>query len=205
MDAAFWNSRYAGDTYFYGHEPNDFLKERAALFAKGDDTLCLADGEGRNGVFLATLGARVTAVDLSPVALEKAKRLAGERGVDLETEVVDLAVWDLGVDRWDAVVSIWAHLPPAVRSVLHPKIARAVRPGGILFVEHYHPQQIPYKTGGPPDPAWMLTLDELSRDFPDWERIHVFEGERDVREGSGHGGLSYVTQAILRRPGHGSR
>jgi SAM-dependent methyltransferase len=200
MDPAFWNGRYGGGDYFYGTEPNDFLKDRAPVFAAGGEVLCLADGEGRNGVFLATLGMRVTAVDVSPVGLEKATRLASERGVTIDTVVADLAVWDLGVDRWDAVVSIWAHLPVPVRAALHPKIARAVRPGGLLFVEHYHPNQIPYKTGGPPDPTMMLTLEELDRDFPDWERVHTFEGEREVHEGAGHGGLSYVTQAILRRP-----
>jgi hypothetical protein len=133
------------------------------------------------------------------VGFKNARRLAADRGVAIETQVVDLAVWDLGVDRWDAVVSIWAHLPPAVRTLLHPKIVRAVKPDGIVFFEHYHPKQIPYKTGGPPDPAWMLTLDEIARDFPGFERVHTFEGEREVHEGAGHGGLSYVTQAILRR------
>ena len=200
MDSAFWDGRYGGGEYFYGTEPNDFLKERAGVFAKSGAVLCLADGEGRNGVFLATLGMRVTAVDMSPVGLEKATRLATDRGVAIETVVADLAAWDLGVDRWDGIVSIWAHLPVPVRAALHPKIARAVRPGGVLFFEHYHPKQIPYKTGGPPDPTMMLTLEELDRDFPDWERVHTFEGEREVHEGPGHGGLSYVTQAILRRP-----
>jgi SAM-dependent methyltransferase len=200
MDPAFWDGRYGRGEYFYGTEPNDFLKERASVFTPGGEVLCLADGEGRNGVFLATLGMRVTAVDLSPVGLEKAEKLASDRGVSIETVVADLAVWDLGADRWDAIVSIWAHLPAVVRSALHPRIARAVRPGGVLFIEHYHPHQIPYQTGGPPDPTMMLTLEEIDRDFPDWERVHTFEGERDVQEGAGHGGLSYVTQAILRRP-----
>jgi SAM-dependent methyltransferase len=200
MDASFWNSRYGKPEYVYGTEPNDFLTAHSGQLPEGAEVLCLADGEGRNGVHLASLGLRVTAVDSSSVGLEKARRLAAERQVPLDTLVADLAAWDLGVDRWDAVVSIWAHLPPEIRATLHPRIARAIRPGGVLLMEHYHPKQISYGTGGPPDPTMMLTLAELERDFAPWEHPHVFEGERDVQEGAGHGGLSYVTQAILRKP-----
>lgn len=195
-----WDQRYAGDDYFYGTEPNDFLRDRASVFPRGAEVLCLAEGEGRNGVFLARQGLRITGVDGSSVGLEKAKRLAEEYGVVIDTAVADLAEWDLGQERWDGVVSIWAHLPAPLRAGLHPRIAGAIKPGGVLFVEHYHPNQIPYKTGGPPDPTWMLTLAELDRDFGGWEKVHVFEGEREVHEGAGHGGLSYVTQAILRKP-----
>ena len=196
-----WDQRYAGEAYFYGTAPNDFLRERADVFAAGSEVLCLAEGEGRNAVFLAARGLRVTGEDGSSGGLAKARRLAEQNGVVLSTVVADLANWDAGDARWDAVVSIWAHLPAPVRASLHPRVARAIKPGGLLVVEHYHPKQIPYKTGGPPDPTWMLTLDELERDFAGWERLHAFEGEREVQEGAGHGGLSYVTQAILRRPG----
>ena len=164
------------------------------------EVLCLADGEGRNGVFLAAKGLRVTGVDNSTVGLAKAERLAAERGVPYSTVVADLSVWDLGEARWDAVVSIWAHLPAPVRSALHPRLARGLRPGGVLLLEHYHPRQLGYGTGGPSDPSMMLTLEELEAAFTGWERLHGFEGERVVVEGNGHGGKSYVTQAILRKP-----
>lgn len=197
----FWDERYTGAEYLYGTEPSDFLAEHwPALPARGD-VLCLADGEGRNGVFLATQGMRVTGVDSSAVGLVKAERLAAERGVPYAAVLADLSVWDLGDARWDGVVSIWAHLPAPVRAALHPRLARSLRPGGILLLEHYHPRQLGYGTGGPPDPTMMLTLDELDRAFADWERLHAFEGERVVVEGCGHGGKSYVTQAILRKPG----
>jgi hypothetical protein len=143
---------------------------------------------------------RVTGIDSSAVGLEKARRLAAERGVHLETVVADLATWELGNARWDGIVSIWAHLPAPLRATLHPRIARALRPGGILLLEHYHPRQLGYGTGGPPDPTMMLTLEELDAAFPEWIRLHTFEGERVVVEGNGHGGKSYVTQAILKKP-----
>ncbi len=195
-----WNERYAEDTFLYGTEPNDFLREQAGRIAQGGRALCLAEGEGRNAVYLATQGLLVTGVDGSEVGLAKAQRLAKERGVTIETVVGDLSTWDLGSAQWDAVVSIWAHLPEPLRRSLHPRIAAAVRPGGLLLLEHYHPKQISYKTGGPPDPSWMLTLEELARDFGSWHALHGHEGERQVREGSGHEGPSYVTQAVLRKP-----
>lgn len=197
----FWDDRYSGAEYLYGTEPSDFLLERCSVLRAGGDVLCLADGEGRNGVFLATKGMRVTGVDSSAVGLAKAERLAAERGVPFTAVMADLSDWDLGEARWDAVVSIWAHLPVPVRTALHPRLARALRPGGVLLLEHYHPRQLGYGTGGPSDPTMMLTLGELHAAFPGWESVHAFEGERVVIEGNGHGGKSFVTQAILRKPG----
>jgi cyclopropane fatty-acyl-phospholipid synthase-like methyltransferase len=198
----YWNDRYGASEYVYGTEPSDFLAERHALLPEGGEVLCLADGEGRNGVFLATQGMRVTGVDCSVVGLEKARRLATERGVALATELADLDDWELGEARWDGIVSIWAHLSVETRASLHPRIARALRPGGVLLLEHYHPRQIGYGTGGPSDPTRMLTLEELEAAFPGWIHLHKFEGERVVIEGSGHGhgGKSYVTQAIFKKP-----
>lgn len=197
---SFWDERYGGDTFFYGTDPSDFLREHAHRLPAGGEVLCLAEGEGRNAVFLAGRGLRVTGVDASARGLDKARRLAADRGVAIDTVVADLGTWDLGDARWDAVVSIWAHLPEAVRAGLHPRIARAVRPGGLLVLEHYHPRQIAYRTGGPSDPTMMTTLAELDAAFFGWERVHAFEGERVVQEGEGHGGLSFVTQVVLRKP-----
>lgn len=196
-----WDERYGAETFMYGTEPNDFLREQVALLPKSGEVLCLAEGEGRNAVFLAQQGLHVTGVDGSAVGLAKAHKLAAARGVAIETQVADLSDWDLGDARWDVIVSIWAHLPAPLRASLHPRIARALRPGGVLVLEHYHPKQLAYKTGGPPDPTMMLTLDELTKSFPGWIHEHTFEGERDVQEGAGHSGRSFVTQARLRRPG----
>jgi SAM-dependent methyltransferase len=201
MPDPMWDQRYGRDGFFYGTDPSDFLVERVADLPAGGELLCLGEGEGRNAVWLAGRGFRVTGTDASAVGLAKAQQLAAARGVTIDTVVSDVATFDLGDARWDAVVSIWAHLPPDVRRGLHPRVARALRPGGVLFLEHYHPRQIPYKTGGPPDPTWMLTLDELGRDFAAFEVIHAAERERVVVEGAGHGGLSYVTQFVARKVG----
>ena len=195
----FWDSRYSGADFFYGTAPNDFLAARAELLPAGGRVLCLAEGEGRNAVFLAQRGFRVTGVDGSKVGLEKAHLLAKERGVTLSTEVADLRDYELGTAKWDGIVSIWCHLPQPLRASLHPRIVAALAPGGVLLLEHYHPRQLGRGTGGPSDATMMVTLDELRRDFAELEELHAFEGEREVREGAGHGGLSVVTQFIARR------
>jgi SAM-dependent methyltransferase len=194
-----WDERYAGKTFMYGTEPNDFLREKAELLPRGARVLCLAEGEGRNAVYLAERGFAVTGVDASAVGLSKARALAEERGVAITTVVDDLSHHDLGDARWDGIVSIWCHVPPPLRASLHARITRALAPGGVLVLEHYHPRQTTYGTGGPPDPSLLVTLEELRRDFSSLEELHGVETEREVREGHGHLGMSAVTQFVARR------
>lgn len=194
-----WDTRYAGEAFMYGTAPNDFLREQVGVLPAGGRVLCLAEGEGRNAVFLAERGFVVTGVDGSKVGLEKAQRLAQQRGVKIETIVADLRHFDLGTAQWDAIVSIWCHVPPELRAGLHPKIVAGLKPGGVFLLEHYHPRQLGYGTGGPPDAKLLVTLADLERDFAALKVLHAFEGERDLHEGSGHAGKSYVTQFIARR------
>jgi len=195
----FWDSRYASEDFVYGTEPNGFLREQAPRLPTGAEVLCLAEGEGRNATYLAGLGLRVTGVDASRVGMDKAQRLALERGVALTTVVADLAEYDPGVDGWDAIVSIFAHLPPSIRTPLRERIRTAIRVGGVFILEHYHPRQLDYRTGGPSDAALMSTLEELDGEFDGWECLHRFEGERDVVEGALHHGVAYVTQFVAKR------
>ena len=194
-----WDSRYAGDAFMYGTAPNDFLREQVAVLPAGARVLCLAEGEGRNAVFLAERGFVVTGVDGSKVGLEKAQKLAAQRGVKLENIVADLREFELGTAKWDAIVSIWCHVPPDLRASLHPKIVAALKPGGVFLLEHYHPKQLGYGTGGPPDAKLLVTRADLEHDFAALKVLHAFEGERDIHEGSGHAGKSFVTQFIARR------
>ena len=192
---ATWEGRYGADDYLYGTEPNEFLRESAAGLTPGD-VLCLADGEGRNGVHLAEAGHRVTSVDLTEAGMAKAARLAADRGVELTTVVADLADYDLGTDRWDLIVSIFAHTPPPVRARIHGSIARALRPGGRFILEAYTPDQIGRGTGGPPVPELTMDLERLRRELTgmtfEWEAELV----RPVIEGPGHTGDGAVVQVI---------
>lgn len=196
-----WEARYgSGGEYVYGTEPNDFLRERAAGLPIGD-VLCIADGEGRNGVYLAGLGHRVTSVDLTEAGMAKADRLATESAVELTTVVADLADFDFGKERWDLVVSIFAHTPVPIRSRIHGLMQTALRPGGHFLLEAYTPDQVGRGTGGPPTPALTMSLDALSDELSGMTIIHGAELIRPVVEGTGHTGDGAVVQVIaVRQP-----
>lgn len=195
-----WDKRYAAAGYYYGTEPNDFLRENAAAIPAGGAVLCLGEGEGRNAVFLARLGYRVTALDQSAVGLEKAARLAAANGVGIETIAADLDGYRIGRERWDGIVSIWCHLPSALRAVIHRQIIAGLKPQGVFLMEAYTPDQIGHGTGGPQSVDLLPTLSELRLQLAGLDLIHAMERERMVTEGSGHTGLSAVVQIIARRP-----
>jgi SAM-dependent methyltransferase len=162
--------------------------------------LCLAEGQGRNAVFLATLGLEVTAVDQSAVGLACAEQLAARNCVAIQTAVADLGGYDLGEERWGAIVSIFAHVPAAVRKALHGRIAAALKPGGLFLLEAYRPEQLGLGTGGPQNPALMMSLAELGEELTGLEWLTGEEVEREIHEGLYHNGLSRTIQLIARKP-----
>ncbi|MEM1331338.1 MAG: methyltransferase domain-containing protein [Planctomycetota bacterium] len=194
-----WDDRYNADEYIYGTEPNKFLKERAPSIPVGGRVLCLADGEGRNSVHLASLGYHVVGVDASEVGLRKAHKLAEEAGVVCTYEHADLASYDLGKARWDGIVSISCHLPPDIRRRVHEASVAALRPGGVFMLEAYTPDQIGRGTGGPTDATFMMTAARLEDELRGLKFEHLRELEREVIEGAYHTGLASVVQAVARR------
>ena len=194
-----WNERYSQPGFAYGTEPNDFLRDNASLIPTGR-VLALADGEGRNGVYVATLGHQVTSVDLSSVGLAKAKILAADRGVTIETVVADLADFVIKPSSWEGVVSIFCHLPPALRRRVYGAVVQGLVPGGVLVLESYTPSQLALGTGGPSSPDLMPTLAQLQEELVGLEFLHGAELEREVREGAFHKGRAAVVQVVARRP-----
>lgn len=200
MQPQFWNERYATDRYVYGTSPNEFLADCAPRIPAGP-VLSLGDGEGRNGVFLASRGHAVTAVDQSDVGLRKAARLAADRGVSLTTAVADVGTFAIAPGAWAAVVSIFLHLPPALRRTVHQRAAAGLQPGGVIVLEAYTPAQLQFRTGGPVDhPELFMTLADLRTDFASLELLVGQEVERDIREGGGHTGRGAVVQILARKP-----
>jgi SAM-dependent methyltransferase len=195
-----WDERYAGDDYVYGTEPNDFLVAMADRLPAGGAVLCLAEGEGRNAVWLARQGFRVTAVDASSVGLAKAHRLAAQYGVAIESRHADLAGFELGEACWDAIVSIFCHLPPELRRRVHAGVVRALRPGGVFLLEAYTPRQLQFGTGGPPVAAMMMDRAGLASELAGLEFDHAAELDREIREGRLHVGLGAVVQVLARKP-----
>jgi cyclopropane fatty-acyl-phospholipid synthase-like methyltransferase len=193
-----WDQRFAGDEYAFGTQPNTFLAEHAGVLT--GPVLSLGEGEGRNGVFLATQGLEVLGVDGSSVGLAKARALAQTRGVEILTELVDLATFEPEPNRYGAVVSIFAHLPSALRRRLYPRVERCLKPGGVVLMEAYSEQQLPKTTGGPKDLDMLMTRAKIESEFPNLEPILLRELDREVNEGSRHNGLASVVQFIGRKP-----
>ncbi len=201
MSSAFWDERYATDDYIFGTAPNVFLASQAALIRPGMRALSIADGEGRNGVWLAEQGAQVHAVDFSAAALDKARRLATERGVTLDFEQADILDWHWPDAAYDLVAAIFIQFaPPPERDHIIAGIRRCLKPGGLLVLQGYTPKQVEFGTGGPPHAANMYTEALLRAWFGDWDILHLAEHESVIREGSHHHGLSALIDLVARKP-----
>lgn len=197
----FWNQRYAVDGYVFGTAPNVFLAAQAQRFRPGQRVLAVADGEGRNGVWLARQGLEVLAVDVSPVALAKAQKLAARHGVRLETELADLLGWDWGENRFDAVVAIFIQFATsAERRRLHRAMQLSLKPGGLIVLQGYTPKQLEYRTGGPPERDNLYTAEDLRDEFGGMEMLHLREHEHEIGEGAGHSGMSALVEMVARKP-----
>ena len=197
-----WNERYAGADFLFGTAPNAFLRaEQRRLPARGS-ALALADGEGRNGVWLAEQGLDVLAVDASEVGLGKSRRLAAERGVSLTWELADLASWDFGHERFDVIAAIFFQFAdPVLRARIFEGIRAALKPGGVLLLEGYRPEQLEYRTGGPSELAHLYTEPMLREAFADLQIEHLASYDAELDEGAGHRGMSALIDLVARKPG----
>ncbi len=193
-----WNERYSEPGYVYGTAPNDFLVSVAPQLPSGP-ILSMAEGEGRNAVFLATRGHTVHGVDSSRVGLEKAQVLARDLGVAITTEVTDLATYDFGVSRWAAIISIFCHLPPDVRGRCLAAVVRALAPGGLFVLEAYRPEQLQLGTGGPKQHELLVTTDDLRVELAGLEFLELTEVTREIHEGRFHQGQSATVQCLARK------
>lgn len=200
MQHVFWDERYGRPGFFYGTEPNDFLRAQAPALPIGE-VLCIGEGEGRNALHLARLGHRVTAVDQSEVGMAKLRERAAAEQLSVDAFVADLAEFDFGTARWTAIVSIFCHLPSTLRADVHRRAADALAPGGRLILEAYTPRQLAFGTGGPGDVDMLCEPDALRAELATLALDHLIELEREVIEGPAHSGLASVVQVVARRPG----
>ena len=194
--ANFWDQRYREKVYAYGTAPNAFLAASIQHLPRHGKVLCLGDGEGRNGVYLAKQGLEVTSVDLSAAGKRKAEKLAQDEGVWLHYIVADLESYDVGEAVWDGIVSIFCHLPSALRKRVHAACVRGLKPGGVFLLESYAPEQLRFGTGGPKDPDMLLDISTVKAELAGLEFILCRSEERTVVEGEFHSGQAAVTQVI---------
>lgn len=196
----FWDERYAVEGYLFGVTPNAFLLEQKQRLRSGMSCLAVADGEGRNGVWLAEQGLHVVAVDSSTVALDKAKRLAQQRGVAIRFQLADLAEWKWDVECYDVVVGIFIQFaPPGVREQMFESIKRSLKPGGLLLLQGYTPRQLEYKTGGPSQAENLYTEVMLREAFADMDILLLREHDDVIEEGAGHSGMSALIDLVARK------
>ena len=196
-----WNARFAAPGYHFGRAPNAFLAREAARLSPGQSVLCVADGEGRNGVFLAAQGLEVTAFDIALNGVAKARALAAEAGVAIDAREADIRTWDWDARAYDAVVAIFIQfLAPAERPDVFRGMQRAVRPGGLLLLEGYRPEQIGYRTGGPGKAEHLYTRECLEATFAGWTLLRLDAYDAELHEGSGHAGMSALIDLVARKP-----
>lgn len=195
-----WNSRFSAEGYLFGTEPNAFLAAAAGRIPRGGRVLCVADGEGRNGVWLAEQGYDVVAMDFSPVALAKSEALARARGVTIATVEADIYGWDWEPEAFDAVVAIFIQFaPPDKRGGLFAGLKKTLKPGGLLLLEGYRPEQIGYGTGGPGEVSHLYTRETLEDAFGDLAALDIREYDAVIEEGAGHSGLSALIDLVGRK------
>ena len=190
-----WDERYSAEEYAYGTLPNDFLVQHVNLIPRGR-VLCLAEGEGRNAVYLAKMGCDVVAVDSSTEGLKKARKLADENAVSIKTILADLRDFEIEENSYDAIISIFCHLPAELRQRLHRDAVRGLRQNGVMLLEAYTPEQLKFKTGGPQIVELTMKLEDLLSELKGLETSHATELERDVIEGIYHTGRGAVVQFI---------
>jgi len=198
-ETAHWDERYAVAHYIYGTSPNAYLRSQLYRLPEGSRVLVAADGEGRNGTWLAEQGFDVTSLDQSPVGLGKAAALARERGVAMRLVCADLAAGPLPGAPYDAIVAIFAHFPPEIRSRIHGAFVAALRPGGLVILEAFHRRQIGLHSGGPQAVDMLYDADLLRRDFADLVVLELLEGVTRLDEGPKHQGEGWVVRFVGRK------
>jgi len=199
MSNTFWNERYSADELVYGAAPNEFLAGLAGQLPRSGHALDIGAGEGRNALFLASLGLDVLAVDQSEVGMQKALRLANERKLSLRVQAADLQHFDAEPNSFDVVSSIFVHLPAALRAAVHRRVAAWLKPGGAFILEAYAPDQIERETGGPKNPAHLASLEVLLDELAGLTIEHQAALVRNVSEGRFHTGEASAVQVVARK------
>ncbi len=201
QDAERWDARYGADDYLFGTAPSAFVVRSAMHLPSRGHVLCIADGEGRNGAWLAARGLTVSAFDVSRRATEKALKLDAANGVRVERTVAGVETWTSAPGAWHAVVaSMVQFAPPVERDAMFRTMRDAIAPGGVAMVHGYTPRQIHFGTGGPRCADHLYTADLLGEAFAGWEMLVLQEYEQELVEGSGHVGRSALIDMVARRP-----
>lgn len=194
-----WDERFAQTEPVYGEHPNAYLRAQAYRLTPGCKILVPADGYGRNGIWLARQGFQVTTVDLSPVGVERARKSAQAAKLAMSIEEADLTTWNWPMGNFDAVASIFLHLPPDIRPHIHGQMLGALKPAGLLIIEAFTPAQLQHSSGGPKQLELLYTAEILQKDFTGAEALELLEVGIDLDEGRLHRGRAAVVHGVFRK------
>ena len=194
-----WDERFASEEFVYGTKPNEFLKQNIGSLPMGK-VLCVADGEGRNGVFLARNGFEVTSIDFSQEALDKADKFAIENSVNIETICSDLLKYDFGKEQYDGIISIFSHFNKNETNDLHKKYFNALKPGGVFLIEAFAKEQLPLDSGGPKNIDLLYDIEDIESSFPEGDFQLLKKDIVYLHEGELHDGKAVVVRAIVQKP-----
>lgn len=194
-----WDQRYRAGEILFGEEPSLFLREQAFRFTPGMKALAVADGQGRNGVWLASQGLDVLSVDISETGLQHARELAARRCVTLQTECCDLTAWNPPRGEFDLIVEISIHFPGEVRRKVHRNLSDAVKPRGLYLIEAFHENQCGRASGGPKDRDMLSTRDKLLEDFREFSILELMEGTVLLNEGPRHQGEAWMVRMVAQK------
>ena len=195
-----WDERYQTPGYIFGDQPCQWLVMNQFRLPQSGKATALGDGEGRNGVFLAQLGLQVTSVDLSEVGLSKARDLAMQRGVTIQTVQADLEYYEIEPESQDLIVSVYCHLPDTIRKLVHKRAEVALKRGGLFILEAFHYSQLKYQSGGPKTTDLLYDLDVLLDDLQTLQILEAFDGLCYLDEGARHSGVGHIVRLVLQKP-----
>jgi len=199
MSKEMWDQRFSEQNYAYGKQPNAFIKDINERLPKDSKVGCFAEGEGRNGVYLAKMGHDVTILDQSDQGLNKALQLAKKEGVSIETVQGDLTEMEMESDQFDAAVMVFGHVPKQDQSFLMEQMIRSVKPGGHVLFEVYSEAQLSYGTGGPKSMEMLYAAEDVLDWIKDYKCLHFYYGEAERNEGERHKGIGHVIQGFIQK------
>ncbi|MFZ0475216.1 MAG: class I SAM-dependent methyltransferase [Halobacillus sp.] len=199
MSKEMWDQRFSEPNYAYGKQPNAFIKDMSERLPKESKVGCFAEGEGRNGVYLAKMGHEVTILDQSDQGLKKAQQLAKDENVSIETLQGDLTKMEMEPEQFDAVIMVFGHVPKQGQSFLMEQMIRSVKPGGHILFEVYSEDQLSYGTGGPKSTEMLYAPEDVLNWIRGYKCLHFYYGEAERNEGERHKGIGHVIQGFIQK------
>jgi 2-polyprenyl-3-methyl-5-hydroxy-6-metoxy-1,4-benzoquinol methylase len=197
----FWNERFDKKEFIFGKEPNEYLVEQASRYLNPKSSvLCIADGEGRNGVWLAKQGMRVTGFDVSDIALSKANQFAKENQVNIQYSLCDTDGFDWQANSYDAVIGIFIQFAdPEMRARIFKQVHQTLKPGGLFILQGYTPKQLEYRTGGPSLIEHLYTEEMIRELSQGLEILNIQCYEKELSEGARHTGMSALLGMVAKK------